>query len=119
MRYIPTIGLAFILITIGSFSVSAQELPREAGVHFFCLAPAAIDDVANALEIGDEEANEVASAYASMRLCAMAREKIPVLATKRIKVFTIADGGVRAIYQAFLPTGRTIWFIGPMIGRET
>lgn len=119
MRYVLIGFIVFVFATFFCYAANSSEFPREARIGFFCLAPAAISDVADALEISDEAAMEVAAEYGAMQMCAFGPQGVNVLATKRVRVFQLADGQIRAIYEAFLPTGRTIWFVGPMIGDET
>lgn len=119
MRYVLVGFIVFVFTFFFCYAATASEFPREAIIRFFCLSPAAISDVADALEVSDEAAIEVAENYGAMQMCAFVPHGVNVLATKRVRSFKLSDGQMRGIYEAFLPTGRTIWFVGPMIGDET
>lgn len=106
-------------VVLFSYGASAQFLPRIASIHFFCVAPAAITDIADALTIGNNEAEQVASEYVALKMCVISNAKLPVLATSEVKTFVLADGQSRTLYEASLPTGRLVWFIGPVIGDPT
>ena len=99
-------------VALWTVGVNAQQFPMEARIGMRCTAPAAIDNIAEALEVGDEEALKVAEEFEAMGMCIFGTTI--VLATKQIKAFKLADGGLRGIFEALTPTGRAVWFIGPM-----
>lgn len=118
MRYVLAVIVLFFGVMIcTSARAEIIDPPQAAGIHFFCISPQAMNDVAEAMQVGEDEMMAVAEEYEAVRQCFYSAQKLPVMAVSRKDTpFTNYRGDQRWIYIGVTPSGRRIFFPGPAIG---
>lgn len=114
MRYMMfAISLLFGIMLC--FAVKAEKLdpPRMISVHFFCVTPGAISQVAEAMQASEKDMMAVADKFEAGNECFFSQSKVHLLGFMMGKPFETYQDETRHIFGCMHPNGRQVFIIAP------
>lgn len=114
MRYMIVV-IALLFGTLLCFAAKAEKLepPRIILVHFFCITPGSVHQVAEAMQASEKDMMAVAEKFEAGGECFFSQNKVPLLGFMKGKPFNSYTGETRHIFGCMHPNGQQVFIIAP------